>query len=199
MTFRVGEGGVEAGVLKEELSNPSMEVGVGLPIVRSIESGMQVSQQTLARGGHMRRSHGKSIWSIKKKDSTETPQDTSQGNLKIGRELGVPAQEGRDPTGGTRVMIGREVEEIITRKVEETTARKVGETTTKEAEENTAMGRVGETTALRGKVEETTARGIDKMEAEAGVGETTHLRRARGTLVRIGEGVTRGPLVMEGP
>ena len=190
MTFKVGEGGVEAGVLKEELSNPSMEVGVGLPIVKSIEIGMQVSQQTLARGGHMGRSHGK---------NTETPQDTSQGNLKIGRELGVPAQEGRDPTGGIRVMIGREVEEIITRKVEETTARKVGETTTKEAEENTAMGRVGETTALRGKVEETTARGIDKMEAEAGVGETTPLMRAGGTLVRIGEGVARGPLVMEGP
>ena len=61
------------------------------------------------------------------------------------------------------------------------------------------MGRVEETTALRGRVEETTAQGIDKKVAEAGVGETTPLRRAGGTLVRIDEGVARGPLVMEGP
>ena len=186
MTFRVGEGGVEAGVLREELPNPSMEVGVGLPIVRNIESGMPVNQQTLARarGGHMRRSHGKNIWSTNK---IETPQGTSRENMKIGRELGVPVQEERDPIGGTRVMRGREVEEITNRKVEETTG------------ETTAKVQVGETTALRDKVEETTAQGTDQMEVEAGVEETTHLRRAGGTLVRIGEGVAQGPLVMEGP
>ena len=84
-------------------------------------------------------------------------------------------------------MRGREVEEITTRKVEETTG------------ETTAMVQVGEVTALRDRVEETTAQGIDKKVAEAGVGETTPLRRAGGTLVRIDEGVARGPLVMEGP
>ena len=136
-----------------------MEVGVGLHIVRNIESEMPINQQNLARaqGGHMRKRHGKNIGSINK---IVTPQGTSRENLKIGRELGVPAQEERDPMGGTRAMRGREVEEITTRKVEETTG------------ETTAMVQVGEGTALRDRVEETTAQGTDKMEVEAGVEET---------------------------
>ena len=64
--------------------------------------------------------------------------------------------------------------------------------------ETTMMNQVGETTAVRGRVGETTAQGRDKIVAGAEVGETTPLRRIGGTLV-IGEGVARGPLVMEGP
>ena len=83
-------------------------------------------------------------------------------------------------------MRGREVGEII-KTVEET------------IEETIAKVRVGETTVQKDKVEETTVQDTDKMEEEQGVEETTHLRRAGGTLVRIDEGVARGPLVMEGP
>ena len=54
--------------------------------------------------------------------------------------------------------------------------------------------REGETTTR--KVGKTT---IEEKVIETRVGETTTLRRAGGTLVRIGEGVARGPLVMEGP
>ena len=139
----------------------------------------------------MKRNHGKntkSIWNTSKRDSTETPLNTIPKSLKIGKELGVPAQEeGRDPVEGTTAMIDRIVGE--------TTAKKVGETTAMRGEER----EVGETTALRGKVEETTARGIGRREVEAGVGETTPLMKAGGTLVKTGEGVARGPLVMEGP
>ena len=62
----------------------------------------------------MRKSPGRVIWSANK---TETPQGTSQENLKTGRELEAPVQEERDPIGGTRAMRGREIEEIITKKV----------------------------------------------------------------------------------
>ena len=80
------------------------------------------------------------------------------------------------------------------------TDKKVGETTAKIVGETTAMKEeVGETTVLRGKVGETTAQDIERREVEAGVGETTPLMRIGGTLVRIGEGVAQGPLVMEGP
>ena len=66
----------------------------------------------------MRRSLGKSIkntWSIVKRESIETPQDTLQRSLKIEKELGVPVQEGRDPLEGTRTLIDREVGETIDR------------------------------------------------------------------------------------
>ena len=140
MTFRVGEGEVEAEVLREEPINPSIEVEVGLPTM-----------------------------------------------MRIGKEPGVPVQEEIDPVGGTRAMRGREAEEIIIKRVGETTGEII------------AKAQVEETTAQTDKVEETTAQDTDKMKVDPGVEETTHLRRAGGTLVRIGEGVARGPLVMEGP
>ena len=150
----------------------------------------------------MRRSLGKSIkntWSTVKRESIETPQDTLQRSLKTEKELGVPVQEGRDPLEGIRTMIDREVGETIARKAGETTTRIVGETLTETVEETTIMRQVGETTVLRGAVGEATARGRDKIEAETGVGETILLKRIGGTLVKIGEGIARGPLVMEGP
>ena len=150
----------------------------------------------------MRRSLGKSIkntWSTVKRESIETPQDTSQRSLKIEKELGVPVQEGRDPLEGTRTLIDREVGETIARKAGETITKIVGETPTEIIEETIAMRQAGETTVLRGVVGETTARGRDKIVAETGVGETTPLKRIGGTLVKIGEGVARGPVVMEGP
>ena len=93
------------------------------------------------------------------------------------------------------------------RKVGETTARRGGETPTKiveetqieTVEETTIMRLVGETTVLRGEAGEAIARGRDKIGVETEVGKTTRLRRVGGTLVKIGEGVARGPVVMEGP
>ena len=98
-------------------------------------------------------------------------------------------------------MIGREVGETTTRKVGETTTMRgrVGETTAQGMDKIVAEAGVGETTALKDKVGETTAQDMDKIVAEAGVGETTPLMKAGGTLVKTGEGVARGPLVMEGP
>ena len=61
------------------------------------------------------------------------------------------------------------------------------------------MKLVGETTVQRGEVEGTIVQGRDKIGVETEVGETTPLRRVGGTLVKIGEGDARGPVVMEGP
>ena len=141
MTFRVGEGEVEAEVLREEPINPSIEVEVGLPTMMNIESGTRVKQQTL-----------------------QTPQGTSQESMRIEKESGVPAQEERDPVGGKRAMRGREAEEIIIKRVgettgeiiakaqvEETTAQtdKVGETTVQDTGKMKADPGVEETTHLR--------------------------------------------------
>ena len=115
MTFRVEEVGVEAEDMKEEPTNLNIEAGAGpytekgrdpttdkkTEIRRgNIGSGMPASQQALALEELMKSSHGRSTrstWSISKRGSTETLQDTTQKNLRTGRELGVPAQEGRDP------------------------------------------------------------------------------------------------------
>ena len=90
------------------------------------------------------------------------------------------------------------------KKVGENTARRGGETPTKmigesQIEETTTMKLVGETTVQRGEVEGTIVQSKDKTGVETEVGETTPLRRVGGTLVKIGEGVARGPVVMEGP
>ena len=61
------------------------------------------------------------------------------------------------------------------------------------------MRLVGETTVQRGEVEGTIVQGRDKTGVETEVGETKPLRRVGSTLVRIGEGIARGPVVMEGP
>ena len=150
----------------------------------------------------MRRSLGKSIrntWDTVKRESIETHQVTLQRSMKIEKEPRVPVQEGRDPLEGTRTLIDREVGETIARKAGETTTRIVEETLTETVEETTIMRQVGETTVLRGEAEEATVRGRDKIGVEIEVGETTPLRRVGGTLVRIGEGIARGPVVMEGP
>ena len=91
---------------------------------------------------------------------------------------------------------------------ETTVVRGVGETTMKDRVEETTVvkvvgettveNRVGETTAETGRAEETTALYRDRVVAGAGVEGTLPLRTTRGTLV-TGEGVARGPLVMEGP
>ena len=96
-------------------------------------------------------------------------------------------------------MIGREVGETIARRGGETSTRIVEETLTETVEETTIMRQVGETTVLRGAVGEATARGRGRRGAETGVGETTPLKRIGGPLVKIGEVVARGPVVMEGP
>ena len=186
MTFRVGDGEVEAEVLREEPINPSIGEEVDLPIMMSTESGMLAKQQTpaRARGELMRRNPGRSTWRASK---TETLQGTSQESMRIEKEPGVPVQEERDPVGGTRAMRGREAEEIIIKRVGETTGEII------------AKAQVEETTAQTDKVGETTVQDIGKMKADPGVEETTHLRRAEGTLVRTDEGVAQGPLVMEGP
>ena len=61
------------------------------------------------------------------------------------------------------------------------------------------MRLIGETTAQKEEVEGTIVQGRDKTGVETEVGETTPLRRVGGTLVKIGEGIARGPVVMEGP
>ena len=113
----MGEGGEEVGAPREEATNPSTEVGVDLPIVKgidpsidkmiggreNIENGMPAKRQDPAQGNLMRRKSGKSIrsrWGIAKRESIETPQGTSQKNMKTEKEPGVPAQEGRDPIEG---------------------------------------------------------------------------------------------------
>ena len=96
-------------------------------------------------------------------------------------------------------MIGREVGETIARRGGETSTRTVEETLTETVEETTIMRQVGETIVLRDAVEGVTARGRGRIGVETEVGETTPLRRVGGTLVKIGEGDARGPVVMEGP
>ena len=96
-------------------------------------------------------------------------------------------------------MTGREVGETTARRGGETPIKMVEETQIGIVEETTTMRLVGETTVPRGEAEEATARGRDKIGVEKEVGETTPLRRVGGTLVKIGEGIARGPVVMEGP
>ena len=96
---------------------------------------------------------------------------------------------------------------MIGKKVGETTARRGGETPIKMGEETwieiveeiPVMRLVGETTVQREGAEGTIVQGRDKTGGEKEVGETTPLRRVGGTLVKIGEGIARGPMVMEGP
>ena len=61
------------------------------------------------------------------------------------------------------------------------------------------MRLIGETTVQKEEAEGTIVQGRDKTGVETEVGETTPLRRVGGTLVKIGEGIARGPVVMEGP
>ena len=96
-------------------------------------------------------------------------------------------------------MTGMEVGETIARRGGETPTRTVEETLIETVEETTVMKQVGETTALRDAVEGVIARGRGRIGGETEVGETTPLRRVGGTLVKIGEGDARGPVVMEGP
>ena len=62
-----------------------------------------------------------------------------------------------------------------------------------------AMKLIEETTAQKEGVGETTVQGRGKTGEGRGVGETTPLIRVGGTLDKTGEGVARGPMVMEGP
>ena len=178
MTFRVGEGEGEEEVLGEEPINPSIGEEADLHTMKSTGTGMLAKQQTpaQAQGDLMRRNHGRNIGRVSK---IETPQGTSQENMRIEKELEVPAQEEKDPVGGTGAKRGMEVEETT--------------------EETTAKALVEETTVQTDRAEETIVQGIDKRGVDPGVGETTHLRRAEGTLVKTDEGVAQGPLVMEGP
>ena len=76
---------------------------------------------------------------------------------------------------------------------------RVGETTAQGMNRTVVEAGIGETTVWRDRVGETTAQDLGKIVAETGVGETTPQMKAGGTLVKTGEGVARGPLVMEGP
>ena len=70
-------------------------------------------------------------------------------------------------------------------------------------EENTEVDMIAaeETMTLIGKEEETTAQGTDRKDKriEEETEEITLLKKAGGTLVIIGEGDAKGPLVIEGP
>ena len=181
MTFRVGEGEGEEEVLEEEPINPSIGEEADLHTVMSIGTGMLVKQQTLAQaqGDPMRKNHGRNIRSIRRVSRIETPLGISQGNMRIEKELEVPAQEEKGPVGGTGARRGMVVEE--------------------NTEETTAKAQVEETTVQIDRAEETIVQDTDRRGVDPGVGETTHLRRAEGTLVKTDEGVAQGPLVMEGP
>ena len=89
-------------------------------------------------------------------------------------------------------------EEITVKIGGETPIKMEEETWTEIAEEIPTMRLVEETTAQREGAEETIVQGRDKIGGEKEVGETTPLR-VGGTLVKIGEGVARGPMVMVGP
>ena len=96
-------------------------------------------------------------------------------------------------------MTGRMVGETTAKRGEETPTKTVEEIQIETIGETMNMKLVGETTVLREGAEEAIAQGRDKIGVEIEVGETTPLRRVGGTLVRIGEGIARGPVVMEGP
>ena len=70
-------------------------------------------------------------------------------------------------------------------------------------EENTEVDMIvaEETITLIGKEEETTAQGTSKKDKmiEEEIKEIILLKKAGGTLVIIGEGDAKGPLVIEGP
>ena len=96
--------------------------------------------------------------------------DLKEGKTTVRKDLESASKKvGKTTSLPLEKGVGRDLKINIIRKEGKTSTRKVGKTT------------------------------IEEKVAETGVGETTTLRRAGGTLVRIGEGVARGPLVMEGP
>ena len=147
---------------------------------------------------HMKKGCGRIIktrWGTVRRGKIEIPKATILKSMRTGKEPEAQVLEGRDPVERTWHMIG------------ETTAKIGGETPTKMEEETwteivegiLGMKLVGETTAQKEGVGETTVQGRGKTEEEKEVGKTTPLIRVGGILDKIGEGVARGPMVMEGP
>ena len=187
-----GEVEVEVEVPEEEATNPIIEVGEDLPIPQTIEetesirSGMRVKMLSRALASPMNIGCGTTMkikWGIRR-EMREIPRGTTQKSTRIERGLEVQAQEGKDPTEMTDHMI-----EEITAKIGGETPIKIGET----------IALIEGIIALRGEAEGTIVQDKGLIEGEKGVGEIILLIRVEGTLDKKGEGVARGPMVIEDP
>ena len=123
-------------------------------------------------------------WGTRRREMKEIPKDTTPKSTRTGRGPEAQAQEGRDPAGMTELL----KEDIIV-KIGGETPTQIGE----------IIALIEGIIALREGAEEIIVQDKGQTREGRGAEETILLIRVEGTLDKRGEGVARGPMVMEDP